>query len=378
MIDIFQKQDSKEQLSEREIQRQLKDELNYLMEQQTKWKTQIDPITIFSLEYLIQSFCKSMLFNKSEEPNFNCMSESNSSEEKPSKEQREQTIHQLREIFDVLFEQTLESSNSDPIMISSLIHLTNVYGKKTIPKGFETDEFLDRFYEKNSLGPYRNSHKPFYRYFTQWKKRNSGNLKFLKRKAYLTTAMIIVFTISVFHHSIYVQGRKEVFQVQKYNEDSILFQKEILELFKPPLQNLNSKLKFKKSVNSTKIPKKYHNNIYLPLQLFKSGSYNYQFYEVNNDNQEQLCIKFICKNTSKWLDLSIWFGISSLKINYTLGNIDILQEDICYWNNAQIYLNEKSNITNILFEIGSNFYIVNSNIPKKELVEIINQMEEYK
>ncbi len=376
MIDIFQKQDSKEQLSEREIQKQLKDELNYLIQQQNKWKTQIDPITISSLKYLIQSFCKSMLSNKSEE--FNSISESNFSEEKPSKEQREQTIQQLREIFDVLFEQTLESSSSDPTMISSLIHLTNIYGKKTIPKGFETEQFLDRFYEKNSLGPYRNSHKPFYRYFIQWKKRNNSNLKFLKRKAYLTTAMILVFTISVFHHSICVQGRKEVFQVQKYDEDSILFQKEILELFKPPLQNLNSKLKFKKSVNSIKIPKKYHNNIYLPLQLFKSGSYNYQFYEINNDTQEQLNIKFIFKDTSKWLDLSIWFGISSLKINYTLGNIDTLQEDIGHWNNSQIYLNEKSNITNILFEIGSNFYIVSSNIPKKELVEIINQMEEYK
>ena len=61
-----------------------------------------------------------------------------------------------------------------------------------------------------------------------------------------------------------------------------------------------------------------------------------------------------------------------------MANIDTLQEDIGHWNNSQIYLNEKSNITNILFEIGSNFYIVSSNIPKKELVEIINQMEEYK
>ena len=75
MIDIFQKQDSKEQLSEREIQKQLKDELNYLIQQQNKWKTQIDPITISSLKYLIQSFCKSMLSNKSEE--FNSISESN-------------------------------------------------------------------------------------------------------------------------------------------------------------------------------------------------------------------------------------------------------------------------------------------------------------
>ena len=71
-----------------------------------------------------------MLSNKSEE--FNSISESNFSEEKPSKEQREQTIQQLREIFDVLFEQTLESSSSDPTMISSLIHLTNIYGKKNL------------------------------------------------------------------------------------------------------------------------------------------------------------------------------------------------------------------------------------------------------
>lgn len=357
-------------IQEKQIVKCLKDELNYLIRQEIEWKLEVDPKTISSLKYLIQLYSDTTSLNN---PTF---LEENQSEDdkKVSKAKREQQIQQLREALNNLLQQDLVSSEVDPNKISSLIHLSKVYEEQTLPKGFEPEQFLDRFYERNSIGPYRNSHKPFHKYLVQWKKRNDPKLKPLKRKAYLYTVMIILLTVNVFRHSIYAEGKKEVFQVQKYAKDSILFQKKNLRLLQHPSKNFNDNLE--EDTNSTKIPAKYQGKIYLPIELLESFP-DYQVYEIGSNGKEELKLKFIFDDITKWFDMLIYIG-AGLEINYNSGNNDILQDDFCCWNNARIYLNEKTNITTIIFEIESNFYFISSNIPKEELIEIVNHMEEYK
>ena len=381
-------------LDEWQIETILQDELDYLLKQEMEQNTEIDPITISSLQYLIQLFHKSNLSGDSKKNN-NPSSPLNIQQ---AQTQREQKIKQLQKVLDILFEQTLESSSSDANTISSLLHLMNVYCEKTSPEGFGAEEFLSRFYERLSQEKISqenvsqkkkfhgndsqeihsheinsqeiDSHKDF----IPWYKSDDPKLKFLKRKAYLTSFLFMLFSISVFHHSIYVEGKKEVYRVQKYAEDSILFQKGNFNLFQHPLQTSNQ---LEKPIHSIKIPEKYRGTIYLPINLL-NNSLDYQFYEMGNNDRQELYIKLVFKDITKWMDLLIRTGTSILEINYNLGDSDILQDEFCHWNNAHIYFNKQAKITNIFFEIGSDFYSVSSNIPIEELIEIVNQMEVYK
>lgn len=389
-------------LDEWQIETILQDELDYLLKQETKEK--IDPNTISSLKYLIQLFHKSNLSGESKKNN-NPSSLFNIHQDQT---QREQKIKQLQKVLDILFEQTLESPSSDANTISSLLHLMNVYCKKTSPEGFGAEEFLSRFYERLSqekisqenvsqgkkfqekdsqkmLSQEITSHRitshriksqevDAHKDFVPWYKSDDPKLKFLKRKAYLTSFLFMLFSISVFHHSIYVEGKKEVYRVQKYAEDSILFQKGNFNLFQHPLQTSNQ---LEKPIHSIKIPEKYRGTIYLPINLL-NNSLDYQFYETDGNGKEELYIKVVFDDITKWMDLFIETGSSILEINYNLGDSDISKDEVCRWNNSHIYFNERANITNILFEIGSVFYSVSSNIPMEELIEIVNQMEEYK
>lgn len=389
-------------LDEWQIETILQDELDYLLKQETKEK--IDPNTISSLKYLIQLFHKSNLSGESKKNN-NPSSLFNIHQDQT---QREQKIKQLQKVLDILFEQTLESPSSDANTISSLLHLMNVYCKKTSPEGFGAEEFLSRFYERLSqekisqenvsqgkkfqekdsqemLSQEITSHRitshriksqevDAHKDFVPWYKSDDPKLKFLKRKAYLTSFLFMLFSISVFHHSIYVEGKKEVYRVQKYAEDSILFQKGNFNLFQYPLQTSNQS---EKPIHSIKIPEKYRGTIYLPINLLNNSS-DYQFYEIGGSVKKELHIKIIFEDITQWMDLLIRTSTSILEINYNLGDSDISQDEFCRWNNAHIYFNERANITNVLFEIGSNFYSLSSNIPKEELIEIVNQMEEYK
>lgn len=384
-------------LDEWQIETILQDELDYLLKQETKEK--IDPNTISSLKYLIQLFHKSNLSGESKKNN-NPSSLFNIHQDQT---QREQKIKQLQKVLDILFEQTLESPSSDANTISSLLHLMNVYCKKTSPEGFGAEEFLSRFYERLSqekisqenvsqgkdsqemLSQEITSHRikshriksqevDAHKDFVPWYKSDDPKLKFLKRKAYLTSFLFMLFSISVFHHSIYVEGKKEVYRVQKYAEDSILFQKGNFNLFQHPLQTSNQ---LEKPIHSIKIPEKYRGTIYLPINLLNNSS-DYQFYEMGGSVKKELAIKIVFDDITRWMDLFIRTSTSILEINYNLGDSHILQDEVCRWNNTHIYFNKRSKITNIFFEIGSDFYSVTSNIPMEELIEIINQMEEYK
>lgn len=386
-------------LDEWQIETILQDELDYLLKQEMEQNAEIDPITISSLQYLIQLFHKSNLSGDSKKNN-NPSSPLNIQQ---AQTQREQKIKQLQKVLDILFEQTLESSSSDANTISSLLHLMNVYCEKTSPEGFGAEEFLSRFYERLSqekisqenvsqkkkfhgndfqeihsheinsqeIGSQEiDSHKDF----IPWYKSDDPKLKFLKRKAYLTSFLFMLFSISVFHHSIYVEGKKEVYRVQKYAEDSILFQKGNFNLFQHPLQTSNQ---LEKPIHSIKIPEKYRGTIYLPINLLNNSS-DYQFYEIGGSVKKEVAIKIVFDDITQWMDLLIRTDTSILEINYNLGDSYISQDDFCRWNNAHIYFNRRANITNILFEIGSDFYSLSSNIPKEELIEIVNQMEVYK
>ncbi len=384
-------------LDEWQIETILQDELDYLLKQETKEK--IDPNTISSLKYLIQLFHKSNLSGESKNNN----NPSSLFDIHQDQTQREQKIKQLQKVLDILFEQTLESPSSDANTISSLLHLMNVYCKKTSPEGFGAEEFLSRFYERLSqekisqenvsqgkdsqemLSQEITSHRitshriksqevDAHKDFVPWYKSDDPKLKFLKRKAYLTSFLFMLFSISVFHHSIYVEGKKEVYRVQKYAEDSILFQKGNFNLFQHPLQTSNQ---LEKPIHSIKIPEKYRGTIYLPINLLNNSS-DYQFYEMENSIKKELIIKIVFNDITQWMDLLIQTTSSILEINYNLGDSHILQDEVCRWNNTHIYFNKQTKITNILFEIGSDFYSVSSNIPMEELIEIVNQMEEYK
>ncbi len=386
-------------LDEWQIETILQDELDYLLKQEMEQNAEIDPITISSLQYLIQLFHKSNLSGDSKKNN-NPSSPLNIQQ---AQTQREQKIKQLQKVLDILFEQTLESSSSDANTISSLLHLMNVYCEKTSPEGFGAEEFLSRFYERLSQEKIsqenvsqkkkfhgNDSHEihsqeihsheinsqeiDSHKDFIPWYKSDDPKLKFLKRKAYLTSFLFMLFSISVFHHSIYVEGKKEVYRVQKYAEDSILFQKRNFNLFQHPLQTSNQ---LEKPIHSIKIPEKYRGTIYLPINLL-NNSLDYQFYEMENSIKKELIIKIVFDDITQWMDLLIETTSSILEINYNLGDSNILKDEFCCWNNAHIYFNEQTKITNILFEIGSDFYSVTSNIPIEELIEIVNQMEVYK
>ncbi len=210
-------------LDEWQIETILQDELDYLLKQEMEQNAEIDPITISSLQYLIQLFHKSNLSGDSKKNN-NPSSPLNIQQ---AQTQREQKIKQLQKVLDILFEQTLESSSSDANTISSLLHLMNVYCEKTSPEGFGAEEFLSRFYERLSQEKIsqenvsqkkkfhgNDSHEihsqeihsheinsqeiDSHKDFIPWYKSDDPKLKFLKRKAYLTSFLFMLFSISVF------------------------------------------------------------------------------------------------------------------------------------------------------------------------------------
>lgn len=265
---------------------------------------------------------------------------------------------------------TEDQKETDPEEIKSIVYLLKKYGYTSLPpKEFEEENFLDRFYLNHSLGPYKYKGK-FGRYFALWKKRNDPKLKPFKQLAYVTFAMIVGFLCVIFNHIAYAGEQKNVYVVQRYAEDGIC----ILS------QHITAKEKLFKSVDNEKIilkqiPEQYRGKIYLPINILQN-SVNYQCYEMIKQEKELYVSSFYEEN--QWISILIKVGETSLSLNYKLGDDDLLQNDICIWNNSQIYYNKVTGVTNIIFEIDNVLYITLSNIPKNKLIEIINQMEVYK
>lgn len=268
-------------------------------------------------------------------------------------------FHFIKMLKEKLRSLTEDETETDPEEIRSLVYLLKKYGyTPPPPEEFEKDKFLDRFYLKNSLGPYRYRGK-LGRWFALWKKRNDPKIKPFKQLTYVTMAMMVGLTLLVFDYITYAGNFKEVYQVQRYAKDDIHIHEIYKQISQPTKENQI-------------LPDKYFNNIYLPTNLVNE-SLEFEYVELS---ESELFIT--TKNKNEWLNIVVKVDGTELRLDYKLGNSDTLQDDICKWNNSQVYYNEITKVTNIIFEINTELYIVFSNIPKKELINIVNNMEVYK
>lgn len=274
-------------------------------------------------------------------------------------------FHFVKMLKEKLQSVTDDEKETDPEEIKSIVYLLKKYGyTPPPPEEFEKDKFLDRFYLKNSLGIYRYKGK-FGRCFALWKKRNDPRIKPFKQLAYVTMAMIVGLMLLVFDHVTYAGNFKEVYQVQRYAEDIIIWN--ISDTQTDDIQEKNNLV-------LQQIPEEYRGKVYLPIDIINE-SIGYQCYEMIEQGNELYISSFLEEN--QWISLYVKIGGTSLNLNYKLGNNDILQDDICIWNNSQIYYNEVTKVTNLIFEIDDNLYVAFGNIPKDELIQIVNRMEEY-
>lgn len=300
------------------------------------------------------------------------MSEENKSESssdtKTSYLFRFQFVKMLKERLQSVTE---DEKETDPEEIKSIVYLLRKYDAiPPPPEEFNQDKFLDRFHLNHSLGPYRYKGK-LGKYFVLWKKRNEPQLKPLKHLAYITLAMMTGFLLMIFDYVTLAGNKKDVYQVQRYAEDAILIRH----------NNTNSSGEEEKRneeeqslVSDNQIPEYYKEKIYLP-KILLNNTVNYQCYEILGLEKGLFLSSADYKN--QW-SLFIKLGVTQFELNYSLGNNDILQEDMCIWNNSQIYYNKETKITTIIFEINMNSYILTSSLSKDEVINIVNQMEVFK
>lgn len=301
------------------------------------------------------------------------MSEENKSESssdtKTSYLFRFQFVKMLKERLQSVTE---DEKETDPEEIKSIVYLLRKYDAiPPPPEEFNQDKFLDRFYLNHSLGPYRYKGK-LGKYFVLWKKRNEPQLKPLKHLAYITLAMMTGFLLMIFDYVTLAGNKKDVYQVQRYAEDAILIRH----------NNTNSGGEEEKRneeeqslVSDNQIPEYYKEKIYLP-KIFLNRSVEYQSFEMIGLVNE-LYISHLDEN-NQWLNLFIKVEGADYELDHKLGDKDILQDDMCRWENSQVYYNEATQTTTIIFEIDLNYYVLISNMPKEEVLHIVNQMEEYK
>lgn len=268
---------------------------------------------------------------------------------------------------------TKDEKTTDPDEIKSIVYLIKKYGyDPPPPEMFQKDQFLDRFYLKNSLGPYRYKGK-LGRCFALWKKRNDPKLKPFKHLILVAAAMVIGLVLVVFDHITYAGNFKSVYQVQRYAESTIRIWKQNKNDF---YDQEDDQMEQDYSICLDKIPEKYRNKIYLPIEFLNNVEY-YQCYNILNLGREELQINYF-SDDAKWLNIFICIDETGLDLTYLLGDHDILQETTCKWSNSYIYYNSDTNMTSILFEIESNYYVIVSNMEINELLAIVNEMEEYK
>lgn len=268
---------------------------------------------------------------------------------------------------------TKDEKTTDPDEIKSIVYLIKKYGyDPPPPEMFQKDQFLDRFYLKNSLGPYRYKGK-LGRCFALWKKRNDPKLKPFKHLILVAAAMVIGLVLVVFDHITYAGNFKSVYQVQRYAESTIRIWKQNKNDF---YDQEDDQMEQDYSICLDKIPEKYRNKIYLPIEFLSNTEY-YQCYDILNLGRKELQISYF-DNNAQWINMFILINKNSLDLNYILGDDDTLQEDKCIWNNSHVYRNKITQVKTVIFEIESNCYIFMSNMETKELIEIINKMEVYK